>query len=127
MQGVEVEQRRSPRVTTPGLEALCGAGSSAGRYNVQNLSHGGVLLRGTVLFSVGEAVDLVLLPPERPIIEAKGHVVRHHPPGGREGLGIAFRSMSRESEDAILVTIADAMLRTSSQGALSAEGADAPS
>jgi CheY-like chemotaxis protein len=105
------ERRRTARAAPKITAVLFRGGSAVGRYLVQNLSAGGVLLTGRRSVDLDDHVRVVLPFPGRDAVVVEGRVTRCASAGnGIAAVAVELRHRSPVTEDAIQQAMLDAIL-----------------
>jgi hypothetical protein len=91
------ERRQSYRVTTPRAEAICEADGLGDRYQLVNLSLGGVRLSGGRCLLAGATVHLTVYTGHYGCLALSGEVVR----SGPNDLAVCFAELDPKLEQAL--------------------------
>ena len=95
----DLEQRRSFRVHVDGVAMVGPRTGPAGRYSIEDVSLGGLCVRGGPRLAVGAAVSGTLCVPGMPPIPWRGRVVRVE--DDRRAAAVEFGALPGDSEDLI--------------------------
>ena len=95
------ERRTQPRVAIHAAAVVIRDRVPLGLYLVENLSASGALLVGGPSLKPGEAVRVVLRVPRRRPLTVHAVVARDHRDDEAPGVGVAFRQVPSDVQDAI--------------------------